>query len=257
MTAGRVLVATGLGFREQLRRPLVIVLLVGLPFLFITRAIVRTVESPRELIVPGGDVIATTMRDVHGANMAAITVAFLAALFGLFVIQSARQADRRLVVAGFTPAEAIAPRLTVLAAATVLVVGVSMAVTAINFDARAWGWFTVGNLLVGLIYGGIGALAGAVLGRLSATYVMLFAAMLDIGIAQNPMFGSGEPDAWATLLPGYGPGRIVVDAAFSPGFHAWGALAISLGWIAGLTVLVGIVLRRAIGTADPRGSYSA
>jgi len=246
----RVAVATRLGFREQARRPLLLVLLVGLPLFFITRAIARTEELPRTVGLPGGGEVLTNMRDIHGADMAAITVAFLAGLVGVFVMQSARQADRRLVVAGFRPREALAPRLLVLAAATALVVAVSVAVTALSFTPKLWPAFIAGNLLVGLIYAMLGALAGAAVGQLGATYLMLFGAMLDLGIVQNPMFGSGAPPGWGATLPGYGPGRVIVDAAFSDAFHAWGALALSLAWTLVLALAVLSVLGRLVGMKD-------
>jgi hypothetical protein len=66
------------------------------------------------------------------------------------------------------------------------------------------------------------ALAGALLGQLGATYVVLFLAMLGIGILQNPMFGDGAPSGLAYAFPDYGAGRVVIDGAFSAGFHAWG-----------------------------------
>jgi hypothetical protein len=99
----RVATATRLGFREQARRPLLLVLLVVLPFFFITRAIARTEPTPRLIGLPGGGEVLTTMKDVHGASMVTITVAFLAALCGAFIMRSAQRADRRLVVAGFRP----------------------------------------------------------------------------------------------------------------------------------------------------------
>jgi hypothetical protein len=246
----RVAVATRLGFREQARRPLLLVLLVGLPFFFITRAIAQTEQLPRTIGLPGGGDVLTNMRDIHGADMAAITVAFLAGLVGVFVMQSARQADRRLVVAGFRPSEALAPRLLVLAAATVLVVAVSVAVTALSFTPEQWPAFIAGNLLVGLIYASLGALAGAAVGALGATYLLLFGAMLDLGIVQNPMFGSGAPPGWGAALPGYGPGRLLVDAAFSEQFHAWGALLISLVWTLALAIAVLFLLIRMLGPSD-------
>ena len=46
----------------------------------------------------------TTMKDLHGAGMGGMVVAFVAALLGVFVMQSALEGDRRLVVAGFRPA---------------------------------------------------------------------------------------------------------------------------------------------------------
>ena len=163
-------------------------------------------------------------------------------------MQAALQGDRRLVIACFSPGETVMARLIVLAAGTILVVTVSMAVTAASFTPAAWPPFVAAALLIGLIYAALGALAGALLDRLAATYLMLFLALTDLGIAQNPMFGSGTPRWWAALLPGFGPGRIMVDGAFSPVFHASAALLIAVGWTAALTVAVGWVLRRAVGT---------
>ncbi len=248
----RIAVATRLGFREQARRPLLLVLLVVVPFLFITKAISATQRLPRKVGLPAGAHVLTNMRDIHGAVMAAITVSFLAGLVGVFVAQSVRQADRRLVVAGFRPVQVLMPRLLVLSAATALVLVVSLVVTALSFQPKLWLDFIIGNLLTGLIYAMLGSLAGAVLSGLSATYLMLFGAMLDLGIVQNPMFGTGTPPTWGALLPGYGPGRVIVDAAFSDSFHAWGALAISLVWTLALTAAVLVVLGRVVAVAGDR-----
>lgn len=247
--SARVATATRLGFREQARRPLLGVLLVVLPFFFITRAIAATEPEPRRIGLPGGDQVLTTMRDVHGAMMVAITVAFLAGLCGAFIMRSAQSADRRLVVAGFRPIEALVPRLAVLAAATGVALVVSLAVTALSFGPASWAVFVVGTLLIGLTYAGIGALAGAALGQLGATYVVLFVAMLGMGILQNPMFGDGTPSGLAYFFPDYGATRIVVDGGFSAGFHAWGELALALGWLVLLAGAVAWTMRRLLGSA--------
>jgi hypothetical protein len=212
VTASRTRLATGLALREQLRHPLLIVLLIGLPVYFITRSIEITQPIPRLIELPGGGTVNTTMRELHGANMAAITIGFLAALSGQFVMYTAREGDRRLVTAGFSPREALVPRLVTLVIATVVVVTVSLVVTAISFTPRQWLAFAVASLLVGVVYAGIGCLAGASLGRLGGTYFVFFLPMLDIGIAQNAMFGDGVPDDWAKLLPGYGPTRMSLGA---------------------------------------------
>ena len=68
--------------------------------------------------------------------------------------------------------------------------------------------------------------------------------MLGIGILQNPMFGDGTPGGLAYAFPDYGAGRVVIDGAFSGSFHAWGELALALGWLAALGLAVGWVLRR-------------
>lgn len=244
--SGRVATATRLGFREQARRPLLVLLLVALPFFFITRSIAATVDDPRRIGLPGGDQVLTTMRDLHGASMATITVAFLAGLCGAFIMRSARAGDRRLVVAGFTPMQAILPRLAVLGSATLIVLVVSLAVTALSFTPVSWPAFAAGNLLIGVTYAAIGALAGAVLGELGATYLVLFMAMLGMGILQNPMFGDGSPEGLAYAFPEYGGARVVIDAGFGPGFHAWGELALAAGWAGALGLAVAIVLRRSL-----------
>ena len=246
----RVATATRLGFREQARRPLLAVLLVVLPFFFITRAIAATEPDARRIGLPGGggDVL-TTMREVHGATMVSITVAFLAGLCGAFIMRSAQAADRRLVVAGFRPIEALVPRLAVLAAATAVAVVVSLAVTALSFTPASWPAFALGNLLIGLTYACIGALAGAALGQLGATYVVLFVAMLGMGILQNPMFGDGTPSGFAYFFPDYGAARVVIDGGFSQTFHAYSALVLALGWLAGLVLAVAWRLRRLLAQA--------
>lgn len=45
-------------------------------------------------------------------------------------------------------------------------------------------------------FAAIGALAGAIAGKLGGTYLTFFLPFLDIGIAQHPMFGDAEPDGW-------------------------------------------------------------
>ena len=247
--SAKVATATRLGFLEQARRPLFLVLLVGLPFFFITRAIASTVPQPRVVPLPGGGEVLSNMQDVHGATMAAITIAFLAGLCGLFIMQSARDADRRLIVAGFSPTQAIAPRLMQIAAGTAIVTAVSLAVTALSFEPERWGEFALANVLIGLTFGSIGALAGAVLGQLGGTYFMLFLPMVDLGIAQTPMFGDGEPSGWTQFLPGYGAGRVLVDASFAPSFRAWGHLALAVGWAAVAVAAVTVVLGRSLGLA--------
>lgn len=244
--ARRVATATALGFLEQARRPLLLVLLVTVPFVFITWSFWVTEAIPRVVELPGGETVPTTMRDIHGAIMVPITVGFLAGLVGLFVVRSALESDRRLVIAGFTPSEAVVPRLAVIAAATLVILVVSIAVTALDFAPASWWPFVAGNLLAGFTYALIGALAGATMGALGGAYFMFFLPMVDFGIAQNPMFFDGRPPDWAAALPGWGSTGTIVDGAFSAGFDASVGLLVALGWGFALTVAVVLLLRRAV-----------
>jgi hypothetical protein len=121
---------------------------------------------------------------------------------------------------------------------TLIVVIVSLLTTAKDFTPQHWGWFVVGNLMIGLTFAGLGALASAVLGRLGATYLLLFAAMLDLGIVQNPMFGTGTPPSWAVVLPGYPGTRLVMSAALSPQGNLPMTVAIGMApWLIGALAL--------------------
>ena len=243
----RMLTATAMALRDTRRRPLILILLVVVPAYVITRSIATTEATPQEIGLPGGELIGSNMRDIHGAVMGGTIIAFAAGLVGVFVMQSALQGDRRLVLAGMRPGEVITARLVVVAAGTALVVAVSAIVTAFAFEPASWVPFVAGLMLVGLIYAALGALVGAVLDKLAATYLILFAAMTDVSIVQNPMFGDGTPDGGAVVLPGYGASRLMVDGAFSTNFHAGAELILSLAWAVALGAAVMVVLSRAVG----------
>jgi hypothetical protein len=237
-----------MAFRDQRRRPLLLVLLIALPAYVIARSVAQTEATPRLIGLPGGGEVLTTMQELHGAVMAGAVIAFVAGIVGVFVMHAALAGDRRLVVAGYRRGETILARLLVLAVAVAVVLGAATATTAVYFTPAAWPPLIAALALTGVIYAAIGALAGAVLDRLAATYLLLFLAMTDVSIVQNPMFGDGTPGAWAVLLPGYGPVRMMVDGAFSSSFQAGGELALGLAWTGVLLLLVVGVLRRAVGT---------
>ena len=243
----RTRTAIVMAFRDQRRRPLVLILLVLVPAYVITRSIAQTQATPRRIGLPDGVWVTTTMKDLHGAGMGGFAIGFVIALVGLFVMQSALQGDRRLVVAGYRPGETVVARLVIVLAATAIIVLVSAVVTTLNFTPASWPFLVTAWLLIGLIFGALGALAGAVVDKLAATYLMLFLIITDVGIVQSPMFRD-TPAGWAVLLPAYGPSRVMYDGAFSETFHAGGALLVSLAWLAVLAVAVYVVLRRAVAT---------
>ena len=239
--------ATKMAFRDQRRRPLVLILLVIIPAYVITRSIAQTLATPRTIGLPDGVSVTTTMRDLHGSGMGGLAIAFVVAVVGVFVMQSALQGDRRLVLAGFRPGETVTARVLVLLAAITLVVGVAAVTTVLNFTPASWLPLILALVLTGVIYGAIGALAGAVLDKLAATYLILFLVMTDLGVVQSPMFHD-TPGSLAWLLPGYGPSRVMYDGAFSDSFHAVDELLLALGWTVVLGAAAFVVLRRAVGS---------
>lgn len=80
------------------------------------------------------------------------------------IILDSRAADQRLVLAGERPGPLLAGRLTLIAAAALLAVGVSLAVAATVASIAQWGSYIAASTLLALTY----ALIGVILGPLSA-----------------------------------------------------------------------------------------
>jgi hypothetical protein len=236
-----------MAFRDQCRRPLVLVLIVLVPAYVILWSVAETEPTPRKIELAGGVWVTTTMKALHGPGMAGLMIAFLAALVGVFVTHSALEGDRRLVLAGFRAREAMVARLFVLIGATILAVAVSAAIMGIVFTPASWPSVLGALLLTGLVYAAIGALVGALLDKLPATYLILFLIMSDLGVVQSPMFHA-SPARFGWLLPGYALDRLLYAGAFSPGFHAAGVLVLALAWLAALALALFVVLGRALGT---------
>lgn len=250
MLSLRTRTATAMALRDQLRRPLVPSLLVVVPAFIVIWSVAITQATPRALVLPGGAWVTTTMKALHGPEMAKFSVGVVAALVGVFVMQSALQGDRRLVAAGFRPRETVIARLLVLAAATAVVVIVAAAAAAISFEPASWPPVIAALVLIGLIYASVGALAGALLDKLAATYLILFAVLVDLSVMQTPMFHA-RPARLAELLPGHGPTRVMLEGSYSQSFDAGFELALALVWAGALVMAVYVVLRRALGTEAP------
>jgi hypothetical protein len=183
------------------------------------------------------------MVDVHGAVMVAITVAFLAGLAGLFVVLGSAQADRRLVLTGYRPGEVLAARLGVIVLAALLVSAVSLILTAVSFRPDVWLTFGAATVAVAITYAMIGVLLGPLVGRLGGLYLMFLLPFLDVGLAQNVMFGAAPP-AWAAWMPAHGAVRVLVDGAFTSTFDETNGLLLAGAWIIGLSVVAGAVFHR-------------
>ena len=242
--------AAAMAFRDEFRRPLVPILLVVVPAFIVLWSVSITQPEIRQIELPHGVWVTTTMKALHGPEMAKFTVAFVTALVGAFVMQASRQGDRRLVVAGLQPRGAILARMLVLLGATAVVVTVSTLVTALEFTPASWPAVIAALILTGLIYGAIGVLAGAVLDKLATTYLILFVVMVDLSVVQTPMFHA-SPSSYAPFLPGYGPTQVMLEGAYSPVFHATGELLIAFAWVVWLAIIAWLVLRRTL-PAGPR-----
>ena len=244
--AGRVAVAFRYGLLAYSRNPVLWVLLVALPAVYIRLSVAVTppLPDPVALDEHGRQVTyLLSMTNVHAATMAAMAVASLAGLVGLFVVLGSAEGDRRLVLAGYRARTVLATRVGVLAVITLLVTAVSLAVTVPTFTPRLWLPFVGGTVLIALTYGLIGVLVGPLAGRMGGLYLLFLLPFVDVGLGQAPVFQAAPP-TWATFLPAYGGMRLVVDGAFAPDFSAMGALLLALGWLVAIAIAALVIFRR-------------
>ena len=246
--AAQLAAASRAAWRDARRNPVLWVLFVVVPVVFIVTADAVTPNEPITLTVTEhGQRSGQTflMPAVHGATMAPIAIASLAALVGLFTMLDSRDGDRRAALAGLRPGVLLAARLGVLAAAALGATAVSLATTALVFDAARWPTYAASNVLIAFTYALIGALLAPVFGRVGGVFVAFLLPFLDIGIVQSPMLNP-EPTTMSRLLPGYGGSRILLDGALTTGFDETRALIIGSAWLAVLALTVAMMYRRVV-----------
>jgi hypothetical protein len=239
--------ATRAAWRDAGRNPALGVLLVVVPVVFILAAYAVTPDVPVTFILAeqGRSTFHTfAMPEVHGATMAPIAIASLAALVGLFTVLDSHDGDRRAALGGLRPTALLSARLGVLAFFALGATAVSLAATAVVFDAAGWPVYAAANLLIALTYGLVGALLAPIFGRVGGVFVAFLLPFLDIGIVQSPLLNP-EPTTLSTLLPGYGGFRVLLAGALTRGFDQPVPLLIGLGWLTALTLAVTLTYRRA------------
>jgi hypothetical protein len=230
---------------EYSRKPVLWVLLVAVPAVFVRMSVAVTppLPDPVSLDEHGRQVTRLfSMTNVHAATMAAMAVASLAGLVGLFVVLGSAEGDRRLVLAGYRTRTVLGTRVAVLAVIALLVTAVSLAVTLPTFTPRLWLPFVGGTVLIALTYGLVGVLVGPLAGRMGGLYLLFLLPFIDVGLGQSPVFQAAPP-TWATFLPAYGGMRLVVDGAFAADFSALGSLLLALGWLAAIAAAALVVFR--------------
>jgi hypothetical protein len=163
---------TTLFVREQLRAPFTAVLLVTIPAIFIVAAASTLRDFARAL---GGSLAG----DAAVSLASGWSAAFLAGMLGFFAASSARDADRRLALAGLgAPRVAISRIVATIALATIAAASATIAVVAF-----AW------------LYLGVGVLIGSVVrDPLEGSLLVVFVFLLDV--FSGPGMGSGSAP-WA------------------------------------------------------------
>jgi len=234
-------------WRDARRNPAQWALFVLVPLVFVVTAAAVTPDEQIILMVRehgAGLARSFAMPSVHGATMAPIAIASLAALVGLFVVLDSTAGDRRAALAGLRTGSLLTARLGVLALLTLVAASVSLAATALVFDAVRWPTYAAANLLLGFTYALVGALLAPVFGKVGGVFMAFLLPFLDLGIVQSPMLHP-EPTTLSKFLPGYGGSRVLIDGALTNGFDEAGPLLIGLVWLLALGVGVALTYRHA------------
>lgn len=249
--AGQADASFWMGLRQYRRNPALWVLLVTVPVIFIwlsklvteeQYSIMRVLEAGREADVR------VWLPDTHAGTMAPIAVASLATVAGLFIALNNREGDRRLVESGMRRSALLVGRFGEVGVAVLITAAASLAVTAMVFPAKQWAGFIGGTLLLGAVYALLGMCLGFLFGRVTGVLIAFVVPFLDLGITQSPMLRL-EPPGPATLLPGYGPYRVLIDTGLTNTFDDVSGIAIGSLWVIGLTLAVVLLFSRQTGSA--------
>lgn len=237
---GQAAAAVTWALRHWLRLRVLWFLLIAVPAVFVLLS--DAITPPGRMVVTVRDAghEATIVVDpaaLHAGTMAPSGIAALAMLAAVFIALDTDRADGRLMQAGMTRGAVVIARLATVAAAAMAATGASLAMAALVFEPASWGGYAGASILVAITYGLIGVLLAPVIGRVGAVLLSFLIPFLDLGLTQTPMLRA-EPADWARALPGYGSMRTLVDAAVTPSFDQWFALAAGLTWIALLLALL-------------------
>ncbi|MFB6104927.1 MAG: ABC transporter permease [Halobacteriaceae archaeon] len=232
-----------MGLREYQRSPVLLVLLVFLPAYFILTFTYVMPTRPVPVALPGEGSTPIGMQAVVAVLMTPIATALVGGAGGLFLMQSARSVDSRLALTGLDVPTIVLARGAVLAIAAIVAAAVSTTVLAVTHVPDNPGWFLAATIVVGLMYGAIGALVGLVLNRLAGIYVLMFGPLLDMFLAQSPL--TTDAHAIAPYLPSHYPMQVVFDAAFTATVDPTN-LGLALAYLAAVAVLAILAFARVI-----------
>lgn len=235
-------------WRDARRNPAQWALFVIVPVVFIVLAAEVTPNKPIVLTVTenGRSLVQSfAMPAVHGATMAPIAIASLAALIGLFTMLDSLDGDRRAALAGLKLNVLLCARLGILAGSALAATAVSLAATGLVFHATRWPVYAAANLLIAFTYGLIGALLAPVFGRVGGVFIAFLLPFLDLAIVQSPMLHS-TPTTLSRLLPGYGGSRVLLDGALTSSFDEVRPLLVGLAWLVALAAAVALTYRHSV-----------
>ncbi len=221
-------------FKEKMRNPILVSLILFLPAYFIFIA-GRVMPEEEVFINHLGEM--KEIGDVFQATFTPVTASLVTSIFGLYTVLEARDADKRLLISGYSSHELLLSRFGMIFAVGVLVSTFSLAIMMISFSPDNLPAFFMMVLLFSIIYGHIGVIIGTLMDKMAGVYTILLLITMDAGIFQSPIFLQEEPALWIRILPAYHPMNVVVETSFLDSIESIGHLALSLAVLFLVTIL--------------------
>jgi len=241
-SALRTLAAAAFLLRDLSRRRIALLLLFIVPALFDGVVLATTASREVEvtlgsLVEPGAQIRTPeqsavdpfdTSLDDDGSRrlderrlslvfLGAAAVCFLACFLAFNLVHKRREADARLVLAGFRAYEVLLAKVAVLLVLVALLASYETAILRPWVVPRQTALVIAGLFLGGLTYGCLGLLVGTVAKHeLEGIFVIVLLTNVDVGWLQNPIyFAHSQSTATIRALPGYGAAQLAVVGAFT------------------------------------------
>jgi len=215
-----IIISLLMHFKMLLRRKIVLILLAGIPCLFIF--MVHLTSSSKEVLFQLGVASEKTFIRTPEINMALVfvtmaTIGFLSSFLSLSLVQQNKNVNRRLIVSGYHSSELILSVTVVIILMIFLLVVYIGLIVLLFFQPMHTVNMMLGLFLTGLIYGGYGMMiASLVKGELEGTLLVILLANIDAGWLQNPLFfAEARNKLIIQALPAYSPSQVAIASAFT------------------------------------------
>src|SRR5947209_2605432 len=211
----RTLIALRMACAELLRNRLALLLFLLLPASFeaLTYVTAPTHLISFELATLGtGESVEIPARVEAFIYMAVISVAFIAAFTGMSLMQKSINAQRRLVLNGFSVFQIFCSRIVTLLIVVVMVSFYSGCIVEMLIRSPRFPAMVAGLALTGFVYGAYGMLVGSLWKRdLESVLSVVLLTDIDVGWLQNPIFYTEALNRnLIHYLPGYFPAQVAM-----------------------------------------------
>lgn len=217
-----------MNLRMLLRRRIVLTLLIVIPFVFLTIVEITSPERvlPFKLATFDDEIIETTEKAITFVFFAVASAGFLLSYLSLNIIQKNIDANRRLIICGFTPYEVLISKILALIL-IIFLIAIYIGILSTFYFSINQNWkFITGLVLIGFVYGGYGFIAGSIIkGELEGILLILLLVNIDVGWLQNPiLYAEAQNQMLIRFLPAYYPSQTAIIATFTEYSIFWPAI---------------------------------